>query len=283
MKVKGMRHPEWFKITLPQSKTFYSVSALLKKYSLCTVCEEAKCPNRVKCYTEKRITFLILGRLCTRNCLYCGVMKGMPEKVDTQEPGRVAKLVKALNLAYVVITSVTRDDLADRGAGHFADTVKEIKKANSGCKIEVLTPDFSGNVQSLTTVLSSKPYVFSHNIEVVKELFPRLRPGGTYMRSLRLLSRAKRMGALTKSGIMLGLGETERQVMNAFADLKDAGVDVLTVGQYLPPGKSAPQVKRYYSPEEFENLKIKALKMGFRSVSAGPLVRSSSHPVRVPG
>ena len=276
-----MHHPEWFKITLPHNKIFYSVGALIKKNSLYTVCEEAKCPNRVKCYTEKRITFLILGRVCTRNCAYCGVAKGIPGEVDAKEPTRIAGLVKTLDLNYVVVTSVTRDDLADHGAGHFAAVVTEIKKVKPGCKIEVLTPDFSGNADHLEKVLASGPYVFAHNIEVVKELYPQLRPGGRYALSLRLLAQAKRMKAITKSGIMLGLGETVKQVYAAFQDLKKAGVDVLTVGQYLPPQKDSPGVSKYYSPGEFESLKTRALKMGFHSVYAGPLVRSSLHPVGV--
>jgi lipoic acid synthetase len=263
-----MRHPEWFKITLPRDKTFYSLKAGIKKYKLHTVCEEARCPNQTRCFSHKKVTFLILGRVCTRNCLYCGVAKGTPDAVDRGEPERIAGLVRTMKLNYLVITS-----------GQFAAVITEIKTARPGCRTEVLTPDFSGHTRLLEIVLSAQPFVFAHNIEVVKELFPLLRPGGQYSLSLRLLAQAKKMNALTKSGLMVGLGETGEQIDTALKDLKEAGVDVITIGQYLPPGKDAPLVSKYYSPEEFECLKIKAQHMGFRQVYAGPLVRSSLYPV----
>lgn len=274
-----MRHPEWFKITLPRDKAFYQLKAGIKKYKLHTVCEEAGCPNQTRCFSHKKVTFLILGKVCTRNCLYCGVARGIPDAVDRGEPVRIAGLVRTMQLNYLVITSVTRDDLADKGAGQFAAVITEIKKARPGCRIEVLTPDFAGSTRLLEIVLSAKPFVFAHNIEVVKELFPLVRPGGQYSLSLRLLAQAKKMNALTKSGLMVGLGETGEQIDTALKDLKKANVDVITVGQYLPPGKDAPPVRKYYSPEEFECLKVKAQHMGFRQVCAGPLVRSSFYPV----
>jgi lipoic acid synthetase len=273
------RHPEWFKITLPRDKTYYTIKTGIKKYGLHTVCEEAGCPNRTRCYSLKRVTFLILGRVCTRNCLYCGVAKGMPEKVNKREPARIAEFVKTMKLNYVVITSVTRDDLADRGAGHFAAVLTEIYRARPGCRVEVLTPDFSGNIDLLSIVLAAKPFAFAHNVEVVKDIFPRLRPGGRYSVSLRLLEQAKTMDAITKSGIMIGLGESWEQIYSALNDVKAAGVDVVTIGQYLPPTRNAPQVSKYYAPQEFDKLKLKAQDMGFRQVCAGPLVRSSFCPV----
>lgn len=276
-----MRHPEWFKITLPRDKTFYSVKTGIKNYGLHTVCEEAGCPNQSKCFSQNRVTVLILGKVCTRNCLYCGVSSGVPAKVDKEEPVRIAGLVHTMKLDYVVITSVTRDDLPDKGAGQFAAVISEINKTRPGCRVEVLTPDFSGNIHLLKKVLITKPFVFTHNIEVVKELFPRLRPRGRYTLSLRLLAQAKNMNAITKSGIMIGFGETEKQIHTVLKDLKEAGVDAITIGQYLPPSKDSPPVKKYYTPGEFENLKVKAQTMGFRHVCAGPLVRSSSSPVKV--
>jgi lipoic acid synthetase len=202
--------------------------------------------------------------------------------VDKEEPARIAGLVKTMKPEYLVITSVTRDDLSDRGAGHFAAVISKINTVHPGCRIEVLTPDFSGNRDLLKKVLDAQPFVFAHNIEVVKKLFPRLRPGGDYALSLRLLEQAKHMNALTKSGIMIGLGETSRQIVSTLKDIKSAGVDVLTIGQYLPPGRDAPQVSNYYTPGEFEELKVKAQNMGFRQVCSGPLVRSSSCPVEAP-
>ncbi|MBN2442495.1 MAG: lipoyl synthase [Spirochaetales bacterium] len=276
-----MNHPQWFKIKLPRDKEFYSVSKQLKRNSLFTVCEEAKCPNRVQCYSEKRFTFLILGPICTRNCLYCGVTKGTPKEVDTDEPLKIAELVASLECPYLVITSVTRDDLPDQGAGHFAATIKAVKKLIPACKVEVLTPDFRGNIGLLKKVLDADPYVFTHNIEVVKELFSHLRPQGDYDRSLTLLEQAKKMNAFTKSGIMIGLGETKQQICTTLKDLKSVQVDALTIGQYLPPAKTAPPVNRYYTPDDFKELKKIAMDIGFRYVYSGPLVRSSSAHIEV--
>ncbi|MBN2535270.1 MAG: lipoyl synthase [Spirochaetales bacterium] len=276
-----IHHPEWFKITLPHDKIFYSIKTGIKRSGLHTVCEEAGCPNRIRCFSLKRVTFLILGKVCTRNCLYCGVTKGTPDIVDKNEPVRIAGFVRDMKLDYLVITSVTRDDLADKGAGQFAAVIAEVKKERPGCRIEVLTPDFSGDMSLLKTVLSAKPFVFAHNIEVVKEFYPRLRPGGRYSLSLELLAQAKEMNAITKSGIMIGLGETINQIKATLKDLKHAHVDVITIGQYLPPGKEAPAVRKYYTPQEFNSLKVKAQSMGFRQVCAGPLVRSSYCQVEV--
>jgi lipoyl synthase len=270
------RHPEWFKIKLPRDTSFYTVRSLLKKKGLHTVCREARCPNRVKCYSQKRITFLIMGDVCTRNCMYCGVSGGRPHPLDPSEIQNIAGVVEVLQSPYLVITSVTRDDLPDYGAGHFAAVVKAVKQKHPSCKVEVLVPDFMGRHECVEKVLEAGPYVFSHNIEVVQSLFSRLRPGGDYSRSLNLLAAAKKMGAFTKSGLMLGFGETSDQLYATCTDLREAGVDALTLGQYLPPGKESPPVHRYYSPAEFNKMQKRCLDMGFRFVFAGPLVRSSS-------
>jgi len=270
-----MRHPEWFKITLPKDKTYYSVKTLLKEYDLPTVCMEAKCPNCVDCFSHRRLTFLILGKVCTRNCAYCGINKGIPVKPDIEEPVKISGLVNILKLDHIVITSVTRDDLRDEGAGQFAATVNAIKEIKSDCRIEVLTPDFSGRIELLHKVLNAKPDIFTHNLELVEQLFVRFRPKGQYSVSLGLLEQAKNMNARTKSGIMVGLGETDDQIYSAFEDLKKAGVDILTVGQYLPPVKGAPEVKKYYTPSEFDTLKKKAKEFGFQYVFSGPKIRSS--------
>jgi lipoic acid synthetase len=272
-----MRYPDWLKIRLPADKNFSSMKNLLRTYSVNTVCVQAGCPNIFECFSRKNLTFLILGNICTRNCAYCRVEKGPAPPVDENEPGRIAGLVKELKLAYVVITSVTRDDLIDRGSNQFAKTIRAISSVSPETRIEVLTPDFQGNEAGLENVLSAKPFIFAHNLEVIKELFPALRPRASYKGSLNLLARAKKYGAITKSGIMTGLGESKRQLSRAFSHLREAGVDILTIGQYLPPSKNAARVKKFYSPGEFEELKEKAYNMGFRVVFAGPFVRSSYH------
>ena len=222
---------------------------------------------------------MIMGDTCTRDCRYCNVITGKPPHLDTNEPIKIARSVKVLGLKYAVITSVTRDDLDDEGANHFAKTVLEIKQTNSECKVEILTPDFNGKVELLKVVLNSKPYVFNHNIEVVKSLFPKIRPQGNYDTSLKILKAAKEINPsqLTKSGMMIGIGETKEEIIQTLKDLKEVNVDIVTIGQYLQPRKDLETVSKYYTPEEFKELETIGYDMGFKKVFSAPLVRSSYH------
>ncbi|MHB9027321.1 MAG: lipoyl synthase [Candidatus Latescibacterota bacterium] len=275
--MRARRHPDWLKVKRNTGNSYDTVHNLLKTTGLCTVCHAAKCPNRGECYGNGTATFMILGDTCTRNCLYCNVRHGNPEPPDPDEPVKVAEAVRVLGLRYVVVTSVTRDDLEDFGAGHFHDTIIEINRLNPGARVEVLTPDFQGSSQSLEKVLSAGPYVFNHNLEVVRELYPHARPRGDFDTALKVLKSAKSHypGMITKSGLMAGLGETREQLLDAFRELQKSRVDVLTLGQYLQPRRDLLPVARYYPPEEFDELRDIALSMGFRKVFAGPLVRSS--------
>ena len=251
----------------------------LRKAKLHTICEEAKCPNQAECFGNGVATFLILGDICTRDCRYCHVTHGKPLSLNPDEPIDVAKSVYELGLNYVVITSVTRDDLHDGGASVYNDTIKQIKRINPGCCVEVLIPDFKGDFAALNHVLEASPTVLNHNIEVVKELFPSIRPQGDYNRSLNVLKQSKSSYPKipTKSGFMVGLGESVDQIEKLLSDLKNAQVDMLTIGQYLQPTKNHAPIKKYYTPEEFNQLKEKALALGFSHVESGPLVRSSYH------
>jgi len=251
----------------------------LRHAKLHTICEEAKCPNIGECFNRGTATFLILGRICSRNCTYCHVQHGIPEPLNTDEPDDVAESVRSLGLRYAVITSVTRDDLSDGGAEHFAQTIQAIKKQNPHCKVEVLIPDFQGNTDSLKRVLSAKPDVLNHNIEVVEELFSMIRPQGDYQQSLTVLKMSKTLAPdiPTKSGFMVGLGETTTQIHRLLKDLRSAHVEYLTIGQYLQPSKEHRPVSKYYSPEEFVELESHAYTLGFSHVVSGPLVRSSYH------
>ena len=247
-----------------------------------TVCEEAKCPNLWECFGQRTATFLILGNVCTRACRFCAVTKGTPYSVDTDEPQRVALAVKKLGLKYVVITSVTRDDLPDGGARIYAETIKLIREYNLNCLVEVLIPDFGGSVESLKIVIAEKPDTLNHNLETVPRLYSLVRPNAIYKRSLELLKGAKDLSPniITKSGLMLGLGENWNEVIETMLDLRRANCDILTLGQYLSPQRDYLPIKRYYHPEEFNQLRIEGKRMGFKHIESGPLVRSSYRAAR---
>jgi lipoyl synthase len=273
------RRPEWLKVKLPAGPNFRDLVGVMRTQALHTVCEEARCPNIGDCWERRTATFLILGNVCTRHCAYCAIAHGLPTELDADEPERVASAVAAMGLRHVVVTSVDRDDLRDGGAGMFARTIRLVRERVPRCSIEVLIPDFKGDARSLDTVLDAAPDILNHNIETVARLFPAVRGGGRYRRSLDLLARAKARGTrwLTKSGMMVGLGESADEVVQTMRDLRGAGCDILTIGQYLSPGKDFVPIVRYYHPDEFAALKAEGLAMGFRHVESGPLVRSSYH------
>ena len=272
-------HPDWLKVKIGGGKNFIKMKSLLRNAKLHTICEEAKCPNIAECFGSGTAVFLILGDICTRNCKYCNVKHGVPNSLNPNEPNDVAESVKKLDLKYVVITSVTRDDLDDGGASVFYKTVNEVKKLNKNCKVEVLIPDFKGKIDSLKKILDAKPDVINHNIEVVQDLFPKIRPEGNYETSLELLRNIKNIdkSIKTKSGFMIGIGENKEQILKTIKDLKKVGVDFLTIGQYLQPTKNHAEIKKYYTPKEFEELKKICLEIGFEHIESGPLVRSSYH------
>lgn len=271
------RLPEYLKRPIIDTETTKTVRRILKTKCLNTVCEGARCPNKSECYSHNTATFLIMGQVCTRNCRYCNISPARPEPLDPQEPEHIAEAVKELGLKYAVITSVTRDDLPDGGAEHFKNCIDEIRKV-SDAKIEILTPDFKGNRASLDTIISAKPDVFNHNIETVRRIFKTARPQGDYDCSLRVLKYIKENSSIvTKSGLMVGLGETAEDIEETLLDLKKAGVDIITIGQYIQPSKAHLEVAKYYTPEEFEDLKKLARKTGFKNYQIAPLVRSSYH------
>jgi lipoic acid synthetase len=275
-KTHGGRKPLWLKVKQPTHKNFFKVSSLLNKKGLHTICQSAKCPNISECWSQKTATFLIMGDVCTRNCRFCAVKSGIPEKLSSEEPARISEAVKDMELEYVVITSVTRDDLKDGGASFFSDAVHMIKSQSEDIKIELLIPDFKGSTDALETVISSGPSVINHNLEVPSVLYSYInRDPNNYIRSLKVIENAKKMKAYTKSGIMVGLGESYPQIIQTIKDLVNVGCDILTIGQYLQAVKSNLPVKKYYSPDEFEYLKTTALSMGIKQVESGPLVRSS--------
>jgi len=273
------RHPDWLRVPIAGGVTYRKVKNLLRERGLHTICEEAKCPNRGECFNRGTATFLILGDICTRHCLYCAVKSGKPKPVDPLEPKKVAEAVNILGLKYAVITSVTRDDLPDGGAEIFYETIIEIKNKNPSCTIEVLIPDFRGNDEAIHKIIEAKPDVINHNIEVVEELFPKMRPQGNYNLSLNLLQKIKEIDSniITKSGFMIGLGEKMSQIIRTMQDLRDRDVDVLTIGQYLQPSMHHTPIIRYYTPDEFKYLKDLGYQMGFLQVESAPLVRSSYH------
>jgi lipoic acid synthetase len=275
------RLPPWFKIRLSTNDRSSDIRRLIQDNNLHTVCRSAACPNQTECWNAGTATFMILGNVCTRGCRFCNVPKGNPLGLDADEPRRVAGAVAALKLKYAVVTSVTRDDLADGGASIFSESISAIRGRSPGCKVEVLIPDFQGSASALRTVLSAAPDVLNHNIETVPSLYPRVRPQADYQRSLELLSRAHAYGAVTKTGLMLGLGERMDEVRSTMRDLRKAGCDILTLGQYLQPSKSHLPVDKYYEPCEFEELRLAAISMGFRRVASGPMVRSSYHADRL--
>lgn len=273
------RLPPWFKVRLPGGPNYARVKGLARQQQLHTICEEARCPNIGECWEAGTATFLILGDVCTRACRYCAVTSGRPAGLDLGEPLRLARTVAAMGLAYVVITSVNRDDVPDGGASVFAACLRAIRHLRPGTAIELLIPDFMGSAAALQTVVHERPEVLNHNIETVARLFPRVRHRGDYQRSLALLAGAKAMAPTltTKSGLMVGLGEEEEELIQTFADLRQAQVDVLTVGQYLRPTLKHHPVARFYTPDDFSRLAERARDLGFRRVIAGPLVRSSYH------
>jgi len=276
-KMHHARHPGWLKVPLPAGKNFHDVRKLIQQHHLHTVCQSAHCPNIGDCWGQRTATFMILGDICTRNCRFCAVTSGKPESADQDEPIRVAEAVKKLSLRYVVITSVTRDDLPDGGAIMFAQTIREIRTALPDCKIEVLIPDFNGSETALSTVIEASPDVLNHNIETVPSLYSTARPQADYYRSLKVLESAKKQRMLTKTGLMLGLGETNDEVLAVMQDLRNIDCDILTLGQYLQPSSEHLPINRYVNPKEFDHLKKTGEEMGFCHVEAGPLVRSSFH------
>jgi lipoic acid synthetase len=274
------RKPPWLKVPAPGGPTYRRLKAAIHEDNLHTVCEEANCPNVGECWERGTATFMILGDVCTRRCGFCNVQTGKPTWNDPLEPLRVANQVKRMGLRHAVVTSVDRDDLPDYGAGAFVGVIRSIRMLAPGCKVEVLTPDFRGQEMPLAKVIGERPDVFNHNVETVPRLYPRARRGSDFLRSCRVLRMAKEMGGdevLTKSGLMVGLGEDHEEMVEAFAILRDHGVQILTVGQYLRPTENHLPVERFWHPEEFAALEAAACEIGFESVAAGPLVRSSYH------
>ena len=270
------RLPDYLKRPIINTETTKTVRNILKNHCLNTVCENARCPNKNECYTKHTATFLIMGNVCTRNCRYCNISSGIPEELNENEPKEVANAIKELGLKYAVITSVTRDDIPDGGADHFAKTIEEIRKISPNTKIEILTPDFNGDKNSLYIIIKAMPEVFNHNIETTKQVFKKARPKGNYQTSLEVLKYVKDNSNIkTKSGLMVGLGETLEEIEETFEDLKNVGCDILTVGQYIQPSKKHLEVDKYYTLEEFEEIKKLAKKVGFKNFQIGPLVRSS--------
>ena len=273
------RLPSWLKAKMPGGPNYLALKTLMRDNELHTVCEEAHCPNIGECWERGTATFMILGDICTRACGYCAVITGKPVGLDLEEPGRLAETVERMGLKYAVITAVNRDDLPDGGAFIFAQCVRQVRKRVQGCKVELLIPDFEGNWSALATVMSSKPDTLNHNIETVRRIFGRVRPKGDYDQSLELLSRAKELdpSAVTKSGMMVGLGETWDEILRTMSDLRSVDCDLLTIGQYLRPSQKHVALAKWYTPEEFAELKREAEALGFRHAASGPLVRSSYH------
>lgn len=270
------KKPTWLKVNFPSHQNYFKLSNLIDEQNIHTICQSAKCPNIAECWTQRTATFLILGNTCTRNCSFCAVKKGTPSPPLHDEALRVVEAASTMGLRYVVITSVTRDDLGDGGAHLFVETMNAVREKIPEAKIEVLTPDFNGNDEALMAVVSAQPDIFNHNIEVPESLYTAInRPIQNYRGSLKVLERAKEFGATTKSGMIIGLGETTEDILHTFSDLRRTGCNLLTIGQYLQPSKNNAQVIKYYSPLEFEQLRKIALDFGFEEVEAGPLVRSS--------
>jgi lipoic acid synthetase len=274
-----VRRPDWLKVKVPGGPNYLELKTLMRDLDLHTVCEEARCPNMGECWEHRTATFMILGDICTRACGFCAVTSGKPLALDLHEPGRVASAVQKMGLRHVVITSVNRDDLTDGGSVVFAATIRKVREANPGCTIEVLIPDFEGVETSLNNVMRAQPDILNHNIETVERLTKRVRRKAQYRRSLAVLRAAKQIAPdrLTKSGIMLGLGETNEEIARTLRDLRDAQVDIITIGQYLRPSAKHLAVDRFYAPDEFEHWRTSGMAMGFRHVESGPLVRSSYH------
>ena len=273
------RKPAWLKVPFPGGPRYLRLKAILRASGLHTVCEEARCPNIGECFQAGTATLMILGDVCSRACHFCAVRSGQPVGLDSEEPLRVAEVVRRLGLRHAVITSVTRDDLPDGGAADFADTIDQTRGLSPTTSVEVLVPDFQGSQQALATLIAARPDILNHNLETVRRLYPRVRPNAVYERSLELLARAKALDPTipTKSGLMVGLGETGEELLQTMADLVAVGCDILTIGQYLQPTPKLLPVTRYYRPQEFRELAEEGQRLGLRHVEAGPLVRSSYH------
>ena len=279
-KTQQQRHPAWIKARIPGGGNYAELKKLMRDLQLHTVCEEARCPNIGECWNSRTATFMILGDVCTRRCMFCAVKKGAPGGVvDTDEPRRLGEAVGYLKLNHIVITSVNRDDLSDGGASVFAECIAEARKHRPGCTVEVLIPDLEGNWDALAVIVQAHPEVLNHNTETVPRLYRRVRPYANYQQTLNLLQISKQLDAqiLTKSGLMVGLGETVTELLETMQDIRNTECDILTIGQYLSPSPRHLPIQRYYTPEEFEELKEAGLEMGFRHVESGPLVRSSYH------
>lgn len=278
---RNRRHPrpDWLKVRLPAGENYTRLKSLVREQKLHTVCQDARCPNIGECWGEGTATFMILGEVCTRSCRFCAVKTGLPPECDGGEPSRVASAIRKMQLRYAVITSVDRDDLSDGGASIFADTIRRTRAACPGIRLEVLIPDFRGSSEALRVVAEARPDVLGHNVETVPRLYPSVRPGSRYPRSLDLLSNAKMMESrlVTKSSIMLGLGERHDEILEVLEDLRNAAVDIVTLGQYLQPTRANLPVEKFYTPEEFAAYRDRAYSLGFQSVASGPLVRSSYH------
>jgi len=277
------KHPDWIKVRAPASPEYFRTRAILSELKLHSVCQEACCPNIGECFSHRTATFMLMGDVCTRNCPYCAVAHGKVRPLDPDEPRRIAEAVAKLGLQHVVVTSVDRDDLPDGGAAHFAATARAIKQALPATRVEVLVPDFQGLTASIEAVIESPVDIYNHNVETVPSLYRKARPGGEYRRSLEVLKHARDSAeahgrsVLTKTGIMLGLGEEREELLQVMRDLREVECDILTLGQYLRPSKEHLPVERYVTPEEFADLKREGMAMGFRHVESGPLVRSSYH------
>ncbi|MCG9127117.1 lipoyl synthase [Candidatus Poribacteria bacterium] len=274
------RHPSWIKARIPSGENYADLKSLMRNLQLHTVCEEARCPNIGECWNNRTATFMILGDICTRRCMFCAVQKGKPMGiVDSDEPRRLGEAVEHLKLNHVVITSVNRDDLPDGGASIFAECIKIAREKRPSCTIEVLIPDLEGNWDALNTIIEAKPEILNHNTETVHRLYRRARPHADYQQSLNLLKKSKEIKPkmITKSGLMVGLGETVSELLETMQDISYTGCDILTIGQYLSPSTRHLPIQRYYTPEEFDELKEAGLTMGFQHVESGPLVRSSYH------
>lgn len=273
------RHPEWLKVRMPGGPGYTQTKAIVSTFKLNTVCQEAQCPNIGECWGHGTATFMLMGDVCTRNCRFCAVSHGRMVELDPDEPRRVAEAALKMGLSHVVVTSVNRDDLPDGGAEHFAATARALKELKPDCTLEVLTPDFQGNEEAVAIVARSPIEIYNHNTETVPRLYKTVRPGAKYERSLRVLQKVKevRPNLKTKTGLMLGLGESFAELLTVFGDLRGVGCDILTLGQYLRPSKDQLPVERYVHPDEFAALREEALKLGFRHVESGPLVRSSYH------
>ena len=276
--ISSSKHlPPWFKVQVRTGPDYLDIKQTMDRLKLHTICEEARCPNRWECWNARTATFLILGDICTRRCHYCSVETGRPLAVDHEEPRRVAEAIQALGLRHAVITSVNRDELEDGGAAIFAETIRQTRQLSPHCTIEVLIPDFEGNETAIAMVCTEKPEILNHNIETVRRLFPAIRPQGKYQRSIELLGKAKQWGMRTKSGLILGMGETMAESREVMRDLRAVGCDIMTIGQYLQPTRAHLPVARFYDPSEFAMLKEEGMALGFTHVESGPLVRSSYH------